>query len=115
DVRGVSIPVRLAFQVAAGFIFLLAVGWPGGVDLFGFTIQLDRIGLVLALLWMVWLTNLYNFMDGIDGIAAGQAVVTGVTFGTWFLIVGATPEAMLAWGLAAAAMAFLCWNWQPAT
>ncbi len=115
DSRGVSIPVRLAFQVAAGFMFLMAVGWPSGVDLFGFTIQFDRVGLVLALLWMVWLTNLYNFMDGIDGIAAGQAVVAGVTFGAWFLMADATLEALLAWGLAAAAMAFLCWNWQPAT
>ncbi len=115
DSRGVPIFTRLAFQAAAGFLFLLAVGWPSGLDLFGFALHFDRVGLALALLWMVWLTNLYNFMDGIDGIAASQAVVSGITFGTWFLMADAPSVALLAWSLAAAAMAFLCWNWQPAT
>jgi len=74
---------------------------------------LDAVATVI--LW-TWFLNLYNFMDGIDGIAASEtacigfglafvAALTGVASGGYLLLVVA---------LAAAALAFLPWNWHPA-
>ena len=63
---------------------------------------------------VVWMINLYNFMDGMDGLAGGMAV-----FGFGFLAmlsgVGHHPPLMLvSASIAAAAAAFLLFNFHPA-
>jgi len=110
DLRGLSPGIRLLAQFAAvvaglwvlpqGAIFQ---GWlPRGLDT-----------AAAALLW-VWFVNLFNFMDGIDGIAGGEAAAIGIgvalvagTGGVFELIAPSVA-------VAAAALGFLVWNWQPA-
>lgn len=67
--------------------------------------------LALALVWMI---NLYNFMDGADGLAAGMAVFGFGAYGlaAWFL--AETGFAALNLVIAAAALAFLRFNFPPA-
>ena len=63
---------------------------------------------------VVWMINLYNFMDGMDGLAGGMAV-----FGFGFLAVlswagNHQPLMLVSASIAAAAAAFLLFNFHPA-
>jgi UDP-N-acetylmuramyl pentapeptide phosphotransferase/UDP-N-acetylglucosamine-1-phosphate transferase len=101
DVRGLPVALRLAAHLAAAAACLLALGLSGW-DL---------------LLWtfaVVWMTNLYNFMDGSDGLAGGM---TAIGFGALALaawLADAPWLAALCGGIAAAALAFLWFNFPPA-
>jgi UDP-N-acetylmuramyl pentapeptide phosphotransferase/UDP-N-acetylglucosamine-1-phosphate transferase len=104
DRRGLPIGLRFGahFAAAAG---LLLVGLPAT--------GLGWWLLPLAFA-VVWMTNLYNFMDGSDGLAGGMAV-SG--FGAYALaahLAGDASLSMGACGIAAAAAAFLVFNFPPA-
>jgi UDP-N-acetylmuramyl pentapeptide phosphotransferase/UDP-N-acetylglucosamine-1-phosphate transferase len=105
DVRGLPVRVRLAVQAAAAAWAVWAV-WaiaPGPA----------WVG-VIAWLATVWMTNLYNFMDGSDGLAGGMAVAG---FGTYALAAWLAGDPALATAclvVAAAAAAFLMFNFNPA-
>jgi UDP-N-acetylmuramyl pentapeptide phosphotransferase/UDP-N-acetylglucosamine-1-phosphate transferase len=67
--------------------------------------------LVLATIWM---TNLYNFMDGSDGLAGGMALFGfgAYALGAW--LAGDVVMSAVAGAIAAAAAAFLAFNFPPA-
>jgi UDP-N-acetylmuramyl pentapeptide phosphotransferase/UDP-N-acetylglucosamine-1-phosphate transferase len=68
---------------------------------------------LLALAGLVWATNLYNFMDGADGLAGGMAAI-GFSAYAWAAWMGGAEElAALCLSAAAAAMAFLRFNFPP--
>ena len=110
DLRGLSPAIRLAAQIVAvglGMIAVMPAG-PGWLSL-----GLDAVA--AGLLWL-WFVNLFNFMDGIDGLAGSEAaaIAIGVALFAGF---GAGREpglALLAGTAAAAALGFLVWNWAPA-
>jgi len=68
---------------------------------------------VLALA-LAWTTNLYNFMDGSDALAGGMAVIGFGAYALAAYLFGAQTLAALCAALAAAALAFLAFNWHPA-
>lgn len=101
DARGLSVRLRFLAHFIAAVGCLLALGVTGW-------------GLLAGTLGMVWMTNLYNFMDGSDGLAGGMAVIG---FGVLALAawLGGVPElAALCAAIAAAALAFLRFNFPPA-
>jgi len=103
DYKNLPVSLRLLAHVAVAIGCLLMLpGISGG-------------SLVLATLAIVWMTNLYNFMDGADGLAGGMAV-TG--FGALAVAAGwaGAPElALFCAAIAAAGLAFLRFNFPPAT
>jgi len=118
DRHGLSAGLRLGVQavcVAAAALTTLSAP--------GLTFQgilpplLDQAA--TAFLWL-WFINLTNFMDGIDGITGSESASVGI--GIVLLAVAGTPLVAAASGelpayaaaLAASALGFLCWNWQPA-
>lgn len=104
DLCGLGIQWRLLSQFAAagGLVFFslpdLQAPWLAALVLFG----------------MVWSCNLFNFMDGSDGLAGGMAVSGFLFYGLAALAQGNAPIAMESFGIAAAALAFLWFNFQPA-
>src|SRR5262245_16130676 len=62
----------------------------------------------------MWLTNLYNFMDGSDGLAGGMALFGfgAYALGAW--LAGDPVFVIVAASIAAAAAAFLAFNFPPA-
>lgn len=111
DLRGISIAIRFAGQIAAvaAVLFLM----PDDALVFqGLVPQtVDRLATGIGWLWFV---NLYNFMDGIDGISGVET--TCVCLGLVLVAAGAGLDAtaLQASVLAGAALGFLVWNWHPA-
>ena len=76
--------------------------------------QIDIFWVPVTIVGMVWMINLYNFMDGMDGLAGGMAL-----FGFGFLAIAAwlahgQSLAFVSLSIAAAAGAFLLFNFHPA-
>jgi UDP-N-acetylmuramyl pentapeptide phosphotransferase/UDP-N-acetylglucosamine-1-phosphate transferase len=70
--------------------------------------------LLAGTLAVVWMTNLYNFMDGSDGLAGGMAAIGfgALALAAWL---GDAPGlAAFCAAIAAAALAFLRFNFPPA-
>lgn len=63
---------------------------------------------------IVWMANLYNFMDGSDGLAGGMALIGFSFYATAAWLAGSTEFALINLSIAAAAAAFLVFNFQPA-
>ena len=104
DIRGVPVALRLAAHLAAAGAFAASLL----LDSHGIA------GAVLAAIAIAWMINLYNFMDGSDGLAGGMTV-----FGFSFYAFAAWPHgsigfALLTASIAAAAAAFLAFNFYPA-
>lgn len=104
DVFGISVATRLGahFLVAAGFVI---TAMPSA------TTPWLSVVLTLAVAWM---TNLYNFMDGSDGLAGGMAVFGFGAYGLAALAGGDFSFAAINLSVAAAACAFLFFNFPPA-
>jgi UDP-N-acetylmuramyl pentapeptide phosphotransferase/UDP-N-acetylglucosamine-1-phosphate transferase len=68
----------------------------------------------VAILLMAWATNAYNFMDGADGLAGSMALAGFGAYALAFGEDGMASMALMCSGIAAAAAAFLCFNWHPA-
>jgi UDP-N-acetylmuramyl pentapeptide phosphotransferase/UDP-N-acetylglucosamine-1-phosphate transferase len=104
DLRGLPVGVRFTVHVFAGGAVAMQLMWPA------FALP----GVMVAALGMVWMTNLYNFMDGSDGLAGGMALFGFACYGTAALITGNPAFALLNFSIAAAAVAFLMFNFHPA-
>jgi UDP-N-acetylmuramyl pentapeptide phosphotransferase/UDP-N-acetylglucosamine-1-phosphate transferase len=103
DLYGLQTSLRLAGHVIGAAVLVWYVLSPMGA-----------LELVLLALAVAWLTNLYNFMDGSDGLAGGMSVLG---FGCYALAgwwTGETAIAALCAAIAAAAAAFLLYNFHPA-
>jgi UDP-N-acetylmuramyl pentapeptide phosphotransferase/UDP-N-acetylglucosamine-1-phosphate transferase len=103
DWRSLPASVRLLGHLAAAFGFAY-LAFPS----FGILV------LLLLGIGVGWMTNLYNFMDGADGLAGGMAL-----FGFTFYAIAAWTAGQPAFALAslcvaAAAVAFLLFNFPPA-
>lgn len=112
DLRGLPPAWRLLGQAAAVAAALLAAPLPGPIFAGLLPGPLDT--LAAALLWL-WYVNLFNFMDGIDGLSGVEAASTGGGLAVVAILAGLGPVLpALGLALAAAALGFLWWNWQPA-
>lgn len=101
DVRNLPILIRFVAHFIAAAACLLLVG-------------LDNWALPVSMLAVVWMTNLYNFMDGADGLAGGMTLIGFGALALAALLGGASTLAALCAAIAAAAAAFLHFNFPPA-
>ena len=103
DVNGLPIPLRFGVQVACTAAFAY-----GALPNFG----LPAVALIV--LGTLWVTNLYNFMDGSDGLAGGMTVLGFSFLGAGAWISGDAALVADCAIVAAAAAAFLLFNFPPA-
>jgi UDP-N-acetylmuramyl pentapeptide phosphotransferase/UDP-N-acetylglucosamine-1-phosphate transferase len=103
DIHGISPVWRLPAHFLAAAIAAVLWSDAGGVLL-----------LPLFILATAWMTNLYNFMDGSDGLAGGMAVLGFGFYGLASWLAGNEDFALINFSIAAAALAFLLFNFHPA-
>jgi len=104
DLRGIPALWRLMFHIVSAGAFA------GGVVLHAH----GPVALIAATLAIAWMANLYNFMDGSDGLAGGMTLFGFGFYGSAAWIAGATQFSLLNFCIAAAAAAFLVYNFHPA-
>ncbi len=104
--------LRLFFQGIAVTMGIISLPQEHGI--FHDVLQTELDLAVTGIIWL-WFLNLFNFMDGIDGIACSQTTTAALgIFGTFILVPEIAYVDTYALILAAAAIGFLPWNWQPA-
>lgn len=133
---GIAIGFALAMPP---MIFWIAVGGLAGISLLDdfrplparvrFLTQLVAAGLatwvlvpaewglvaqVASVFFMVWMANLYNFMDGSNGLAGGMAVFGFAAYALTASLAGQADLAIWSACIAAAAVGFLAFNFDPA-
>jgi UDP-N-acetylmuramyl pentapeptide phosphotransferase/UDP-N-acetylglucosamine-1-phosphate transferase len=101
DLRGLPVALRFLAHFVAAAACLLALGLSGW-------------SLVGATLAVVWVTNLFNFMDGSDGLAGGMTAIGFGALALAAMLGGASDLAAFCAAIAAAALAFLRFNFPPA-
>ena len=82
-----------------------------------FVMLFDTYGWIITAVSTVaitWMLNLYNFMDGSDGLAGGMTLIGFGTYGMVAWSAGNESFAMINFCIAAAAAAFLLFNFYPA-
>jgi len=104
DARGIPTPARFAAHLAASGLFAWAILYAD----YGPAVT------VIATVAIAWMANLYNFMDGSDGLAGAMGAIGFAFYGAAAALAGSIEFALVNLSLAAAAAAFLCFNWHPA-
>jgi UDP-GlcNAc:undecaprenyl-phosphate GlcNAc-1-phosphate transferase len=106
DIQGLSPILRLAIQIAGGFLL-----WYGGWRLPWF--ENPAINLAGVCLLAVVFINAFNFLDGADGLCAG---VTGIIAVAYIFLPGVALSelgSLVAWSLLGASLGFLFFNFPP--
>ena len=70
---------------------------------------------VLSILWLIGCSNAVNLIDGMDGLATGVGLLATLTTAIFALLTGNTGLALASIPLAGCLLAFLCFNFTPAS
>jgi len=108
DLKALTPGIKFLFQIVATYILLKS-----GIiiDLIIFPRWLD---IVLSFFWILTVINAFNIIDIMDGLAASVGAMSVLTIFIVSLYSGDFLISILAVSLAAALLAFLNFNWEPA-
>jgi UDP-GlcNAc:undecaprenyl-phosphate/decaprenyl-phosphate GlcNAc-1-phosphate transferase len=116
DIYGASPYFKITVQIAAGYwlysmgVSVHHIGVPGTAG-----ISLGWAALPMTLLWVVGITNALNLVDGLDGLASGVAFFAATTMFVVATIQHNVTLEILTITLCGATLAFLRFNFNPAT
>lgn len=116
DIIGTAPVKKLMAHVVVAFILVMMgeVQIKGMHGLFGITDIPEWGRIFLSVFVYIVIVNAFNLIDGVDGLAAGIGFICSASFGTWFILTGNAPLALLAFILAGALSGFLFFNFSPA-
>lgn len=104
------------WQKFAGQAVAAGLAYAAGVRiLFGVAWMDAWLSLPLTVIWLVGCSNAFNLIDGLDGLAAGIGFFATLTMLVAGLLHGNVPLVMATAPLAGALLAFLCFNFNPAS
>jgi UDP-N-acetylmuramyl pentapeptide phosphotransferase/UDP-N-acetylglucosamine-1-phosphate transferase len=112
DILAISPFKKLIGQIVASII-VIELGNIRFTSLHGFLgiYEIDYLTSVLLTLFvLIVIINSFNLIDGIDGLASGIGIVSSVTFGIWFYLVGEYQLTIMAASLVGALIAFFVFN-----
>ncbi len=73
------------------------------------------VSVVVTVLWLAAIMNMVNFIDGLDGLAAGVCAISALGFGIIAFSLYRVDTAIMGFALAGATLAFLRFNFYPAS
>ncbi len=112
DLRGVRPWIKLAGQVLAGAVLFLSGSRIGSV--FGYELPGWLDG-AMTVFWLVAVINAFNLIDGLDGLAAGLAITSALGLCGFFVLSRLPGNTLVLLGLIGACLAFLRYNFHPAS
>ena len=84
-------------------------------NLFGIQKIPNWISIIFTIFVVVVITNSYNLIDGIDGLAGGLGTISSIAFGLIFYFSKDLPYSIISFALSGALLAFLKYNFNPAS
>ncbi|WP_071460835.1 glycosyltransferase family 4 protein [Bacillus massilinigeriensis] len=116
DIKEISPRVKLAGQVAAALIVVVA----GDMNVtfinlpFGGEIHFGIFSIPLTMIWIIGITNAINLIDGLDGLAGGVSTIALLTIAGMAFIMGNQYVLAVALIAACSTIGFLFYNFHPA-
>ncbi|GAC1643883.1 MAG: hypothetical protein NVS9B15_00630 [Acidobacteriaceae bacterium] len=114
DIFGCAPVVKLICEVGAA-----SFAYAGGVRIGSFPYLGQDFGhlvsFVITVAFIVFVTNAFNLLDGMDGLAAGSALVSTFALAAAASLNHRNPILLITAGLAGVLLAFLRFNFNPAT
>ncbi|MBU0672299.1 MAG: undecaprenyl/decaprenyl-phosphate alpha-N-acetylglucosaminyl 1-phosphate transferase [Candidatus Margulisbacteria bacterium] len=116
DIKSLRPTTKLVWQILAALIVISF-----GVEIsfltnpFNGILSIGILAIPLTLLWVVGITNAMNLIDGLDGLATGVTVISSLTLFFVALRTHQIGAAILMIALFGAALAFLRYNFNPAS
>jgi UDP-N-acetylmuramyl pentapeptide phosphotransferase/UDP-N-acetylglucosamine-1-phosphate transferase len=116
DVVGLSAFKKFVGQsVIAGILMFKADLFISDMQGFlGLTVINSSFSFFLTYFTLIVIINAFNLIDGVDGLAGSLGLISALAFGTFFLVNGNIPYALLAFAFSGSLVAFLIYNYQPA-
>ncbi len=117
DIIGTAPVKKLMAHIIVAFILVIMAGIRINSmhGLFGFEHSFPEYGSTFLTVFVyIVIVNAINLIDGVDGLAGGIGIIAGAFFGTWFIMVGNLPLALLSLILSGALLGFLVFNFSPA-
>ena len=115
DRFGVRGKHKLFGQTVAAMIAANSGTLINNVDVFGVSFPLGVLGFAVAAVWVLGSINAFNLIDGVDGLASSVGLVISLALGCIFVYQQNSIDALIAFSLAGGLLAFLRWNWEPAS
>ncbi len=109
DIKSISYRVKFGVEILAALILVLS-----GVKLTIF-IANEAISIAVTVVWVVAITNAFNLLDNMDGLSAGVAIIAGALLLAVAMQTHQIFVASLALALMGALLAFLIFNFPPAS
>lgn len=106
---------KLAGQVVASLVLVLAGLRIESVEIFGSEWQLGIVAIPFSMLWLLAAMNAMNLMDGMDGLATVLGVILCAAMAGICLMSGKQQDALFAVAMVGALLAFLVYNRPPAS
>lgn len=117
DIKELSPKLKLAGQVLAALCVTI---W-GGIMVhhiylpFLGRIEFGYFAIPISIFWILAIVNAINLIDGLDGLAGGVSTIALMTIGGMALLLGNMGSAFTAFLLVGALLAFLVFNFPPAS
>jgi UDP-GlcNAc:undecaprenyl-phosphate GlcNAc-1-phosphate transferase len=83
--------------------------------LFGLGTLPEWLSVFLTIFTILVIINAFNLIDGIDGLSGTVGLLVTSLFGVWFYMTGSIELSMIAFSLTGAIVAFLKYNFTPAS
>ena len=117
DISQISPWVKFAAQVAAASVVVLAGISIGTVrvPISGIYIALGWLDFPLTVLYLVVFVNIINLIDGLDGLASGLTAIVAASLFYLVFMRGSFTLALMSLALIAVCLAFLRYNFFPAS
>ncbi len=112
DIHGIKPITKLLSQCAAASL-LFMTGVSAG-QVFGIELPV-AINLAMTIVWFVMIINAFNLIDGMDGLAAGLASIASLGIIGSLLFRHLPGDALVMTALLGACLAFLRYNFNPAS
>jgi len=113
----VALPKFIGHVVAAGLLIAAGVRVQFLTNPFGGGMLLlsPMQSYVVTVLWVVGVINIINFMDGLDGLACGIVSIAATTMAVVSFLMGQTGTMLISLVIVGVTVAFLRFNFNPAS
>lgn len=116
DIRDLSSKIKLPLEiVCCGALYFVGFGSTIIMQPFGGALYIGGFAILITALWIAGVMNAINFTDGLDGLAAGLVCICSLSIFAIAFQGGRVGSCILMAFLAGATLAFLCYNFHPAS